>query len=192
MPRPDERSYDASILDVQKLKAFAQRVSRETRRAPMQAIVDVVMREETYYEEEFYGFLGKRKRHITKTRSVPHKSEEIVPGHWVLHRTYHNLNTRDEFVLEENHDEHLWLLSQTGQLLKYVPFVLDRTFLGKYSGSEQKTGRSLSNMSEQDILRLDYADKYQEFRPDKRTSGNGNWQAGSLNRHAKGVGLSLA
>ena len=171
-----------------RLRAFAKRVARDTRKPPAGAVRERLVKTETYHEDESYGFLGLRTRQVRKTRTVDAGSKIIVDAHWVLHRTYHNIDKYEPWGHSEYHEDLYWILLKDGSLKKYTKWFEERTIQ-----PSRQDGYSLHEMSMADIERLDFDDKSRETgRSDRGTHTYGNRDPGKLLRHAKGVGLSIA
>jgi hypothetical protein len=181
-------AYEASQLDMSRLHGYAKRVARETRKPARDAVRERLTKQETYVETESYGILGMRTRQVSKTRTVEAGWKTIVDEHWVLHATYHNIDKHEPWGHSEYHEDTYWVLLKNGSLQKYTKWFEERTL-----APLREDGHALYEMTADDIVRLDYQDRYVERgRSDRGTHTYGNREAGQLLRHAKGVGLSMA
>lgn len=183
----DRGAYDSTRVDMRKLQDYAKRVARETRVPPVGAARERLMKDESYFQEESYGFLGMRTRQVRRTRTVDAGFKLVVDAHWVLHATQHNIDRFQSWGHEECHEDLRWILLKDGSLKMYTKWFEERTIQ-----PSRVDGYSVTEMSVADVERLDFEDRYRETgRPDRGTHTYGNREPGKLIRHKKGVGLSL-
>ena len=182
--------YDRTILDIGRLRRYAKRVAAETKSAPMPDIFRQVTKSIPTTETRSYGFLGLRTKEVraTKTTQV---NERVIGPHWVLHSTNHHIEQHRSGNFIEYFELNYWVLHHDGVLLKVWQWEEATRF--KDGTVRVERDCTAKPMTEEDILRRDYADQ----RYEKGTSGRGTkyWgdrDPGCRVRHAKGVGLSVA
>lgn len=184
----DRAAYDSTRVDMRRLQDYAKRVARETRRPPSAPVRERLIKDESYLEEESYGFLGMRTRHVRRTRTVDAGTKLVVDARWVLHATYHNIDQYQSWGHQEYHEDLHVILLRDGSLKKYTKWFEERTVQ-----PSRVDGYSLTEMSVADVERLDFEDRYRETgRHDRGVHTYGNREPGKLIRPRKGMGLSLA
>ncbi|WP_146617500.1 hypothetical protein [Arthrobacter globiformis] len=135
------------------------------------------------------GFLGLRSKTVDVQRAVV-TSEEVVGPHWVLHQTWHNIESKERGIYTEYYEQKYWVLQKDGCLLKVWRWEEAKVFS---SGTRVENDLTASAMTEDDILMLDRSfPPYEKGKHGSSFKCWGNREPQQIVRHAKGVGMSLA
>lgn len=198
----DRSKYDASYIDWDRLKKYAQRVARET---AMPLNPPLTYRRTTYTDTPvtkttsgFLGF-GSRSYVVHERRPVCRDVQAVGPywpidlRHWHKEENTRNGNVR---IQETNHEYHTLALLPDGSL---VMAIISETEVINFRESQAKLvhheqGHSIRAVNESDVVALDFQKCHRESgRHNVGTMVWGNWNPGKrLLRHAKGVGINLA
>lgn len=198
----DRTKYDASHIDWDRLKKYAQRVARET---AMPQNPPLTYRKTTYADvpvakttSGFLGF-GSRSYVISERRPVFREVQALGP-HWSIDRRYWNKeeNTRsgNVRVKETTYENYVLALLPDGSLVKAI---LSETEVVNFREGHSKLvhherEHSIRAVSESDVMALDFQKRHRETgRHNVGTKVWGDWDPGKrLLRHTKGVGINLA
>jgi hypothetical protein len=192
--------YDASVLDMDRLNSFVQKVARTTRK-PMAPPISYLVSETVLESETTRGLFGLGRREVQISRTVQ-KNVELVGPHWLLERRHWHL--RDAWKVqgarleEEQHEQIYLVLLPTGTMLR--AWTSEHTVLstGGPTASgliHQEQNGSSHTLTQADVIELDFEKRYAERtwrRDGHEFTGWGDRDPGKkLIRHAKGVGLSM-
>ncbi|MFG2008482.1 hypothetical protein ACGFNF_05350 [Micromonospora sp. NPDC048868] len=199
---PDKSAYEASTLDWARIRAYARRVARETRKPTESGIS---------YTRTEYQTVTKRVevRHglfnmFTKVQHRPERVAviqrvDVVGPHWVLDRRNQHIerNTRHRNTThqETTHEQSWVVLLPDGSLKKVVLWEEENlrtennrsTYFGTHS-------HSIADLGDGDVRAMDFEKRHSEY----GTHGKGvkTWGDREPGRrlltHAKGVGLTQA
>jgi hypothetical protein len=176
-------------LETAKISAFARGVAAETVMPPVGSLTREVTKTATVSEIRKGGLFGLK----TKTVQVPRTTtvrEEVVGAHWVLHSTYHNIETNQRGTYSEYFEQNYWILQNDGALLKVRNWEEAKK---TSSGISVETDLTAWPMTEEDMLALDHDfPSYERGRHGSDFKCWGNREPGRVARHAKGGGVSLA
>ncbi|RDI19252.1 hypothetical protein [Lentzea flaviverrucosa] len=182
--------YDATILDLARLRQFAQRVARQTTVRPSPEMTHQVSKSVPSTETRRAGFLGMRTEIVHTTKSV-RVNEQVIGPYWILHSTNHHIETHARGKYTEYHEQNYWVLRTDGSL--WTIWCWEEFTRWTDSTTRLETDRTAKEMTEDKVVRLDFADRSME----QGTHGRGTkiWgdrEPGRRIHHAKGVGLSKA
>lgn len=136
------------------------------------------------------GFLGLRTENVEVTKSIQ-VSELVIGPHWILHHTDHHIESHDRGKFVEYGEQNYWALQNDGALLK----IWDWEEFTRWDNGTTRFEKecTAAPMTEEDILRLDFADRrYEQGSHGRGAKYWGNREAGPRVRHAEGAGLSVA
>lgn len=201
-------TYDMSTIDWVRLRRFAKRVAEETPLPPEGPLEYTVLTQKTVTRIELQpsGFLGLGRPKEVKVSQVQAVSESItvVGQHWTLStRTWNHEMTRadrngSKFQEETNSSLYLWLLLDGSLQSGYVTRTSVRQFGGPFRANitPTTTTHHCGDVSESDILKLDFERYYREFKERDGNLVHHYWTdrdpGRKLLKHAKGVGVNLA
>lgn len=204
MARIDQAAYDASTIDWKKLHAWARRVAQSTPVPPTPKltlqVTETIRADHTVREGGFLG-IGGRERTIQKVeqRSL---SKDVVGPHWVLDT---RVSEEDKFFsdvgFQSNHQTYYMLLERDGSLTTVLHVMRYRDILHGTSpraGSHREIDAnyaSVTKFTDSDVTYFDYEKVRTHWAP----RGVGRFPGEAMNdstgtrlqRHAKGVGLSI-
>jgi hypothetical protein len=199
---PDRQAYNASTIDWSRIRAYAQRVARETRTPAENGISYTTTEYQTVTKqvEVKYGLFNLFTRVENKSdRVAVSKRVDVVGRHWVLERRHHhiecNRKERTYTNQETTHEQHYVVLLADGSLKKVV--------LTETENMTTEHGRNtffamhehhLSDLSADDVEAMDFEKRHSEYGTHGRgTKTWGDREPGKgLLSHAKGVGLTKA
>jgi hypothetical protein len=189
-PSGKRDDYDATTLDLARLRNYARKVARECRRTPVAERTRKVAKSVPDTITRRGGFLGLRTETLRVTRTV-NATERVIGPHWVLRQTNHHIESDERGKATEYHEQNYWVLQRDGTLSKVWEWEEFTRWPDGRTRFEQDC--TVKPMTEADILRLDYEDRSQDNSGrGGSTTYWGNREPGKRNRHAKGVGLSVA
>ncbi len=199
---PNRAAYDASRIDWDRLKRYAQRVARETK-VPLRPPVTYNRRVSTVVPIErrtggLFGF-GVRTEVVNEHRTVDQIIEALAP-HWLLdYRHWHREDNRRHGgvrIQETTHAQLYLALLPDGRLVKVVVTEEEVMEFGAMRSGllRRDFEHSFGEATEWDITPLDFEKRYRESgRHDVGMKIWGDRDPGQrLLRHAKGVGINLA
>ncbi|MGW4215378.1 hypothetical protein ACWEIJ_45920 [Lentzea sp. NPDC004789] len=199
---PDRQAYNASTIDWSRLRAYAQRVARETR-VPAESGISYTTTEYQTVTKEVevkHGFFNLFTRMEPKSETVAvSKRIDVVGRHWVLERRHHHIETNRKERTYSNqetiHEQHYVVLLSDGSLKKAVLTETENTTTAdgrtRFFATHE---HSLSDLSTRDVEAMDFEKRYCEYGTHgKGTKTWGDRDPGKrLLTQAKGIGLSKA
>lgn len=189
---PDLNAYERSSLNWHKLKAYARRVARETKR-PKEVRTVKVRETQTRREIRFFGLI---------TRVVPEdvvQTKHVPQDYWVVDRRYFQKTTilqpEPQFhrTIETEFTEyclgddgviftHIWTKFESLQILPRSDVIND---CHSYPPEPRKP------LTDRDVTFFDYYPRYYHSKGNITYDRN-DLHGNELRFHAKGVGLSKA
>ncbi|MEU7475463.1 hypothetical protein AB0A63_05720 [Lentzea sp. NPDC042327] len=197
---PDRQAYNASIIDWPRIRAFAQRVARETRTPAEQGISYTTTEYETKIKliEVKHGPFGLFTKTERKSEQVAvSKRIDVVGRHWVLERRNHHIEhttkTRAHTNQETSHEEHFVVLLADGSLKKVI--LIETENMNTAHGRNTfffTHDHAVRDLSTSYVEAMDFEKRH--YSTTKARSQNwGDLEPGKrLLSHTKGVGLTKA
>lgn len=203
--RVDERAYEASTLDREKIRRYARKVAESTRTAPAASLTYQGKVKETVTEPVrkggFLG-LGTRIEHVESVRYTD-RTVTALGKHWVLDEQQWHIRRESASSYGRNEESsHSWstcALLPDGRLVRVV--VTEEEFLhvptsGRGVDYRSERKHEVRDLDDREVLSLDRGMYTRESKQRQGQETITTWGArrdlGPLIRHAKGVGLNLA
>ncbi|MEV4859903.1 hypothetical protein [Streptomyces ossamyceticus] len=196
------KAYEASTADWKRLRAYARKVARQTRR-PLAAAIGYTVTDYRTVERQVvreHGPFGLFKRTETRSERQPFSRHVPVIGqHWVLEVRHQNIEKnvggRGGHHQETTHEKTTYLLLPDGEL-KCVA-VWEEESVHTADGRTQivvDTSHHVRDIGDRDLRTFDFEKCHREYgRHGRGTKTWGDREPGKrLLVHAKGVGLSAA
>ncbi|MFG1869263.1 hypothetical protein [Micromonospora arborensis] len=199
---PDRQTYEASVADWPRLRAYAKRVARETRK-PVEGPISYATTEYQTVEKERVRKSGPfglfTRRELTSQQQPVTRRIDVVGRHWALDtRHYHierNTRQRGGTHQEITHEQHTFLLLPDGAL-KHVVLYEEEVMHVERGATRAfvKHSHSVRDVDDYQLKSFDFEKTYAEHGTHGR--GTKTWGDREPGRrllvHARGVGLSLA
>lgn len=195
MGRIDPGAYAASQVDWRRLKAFARRVADSTPVAPELGlalrVTESVTREETVKSGGFLG-IGATARTVSRTedRTI---DKSVLGPHWVLDTKISEEDAWYGDMLRTDHQVYYMVLEVGGALTTVLH--IDRRRQTPHRSDVDRNDADVREFSHGDVTHFDFEKVRAHWTP--KTTGR--WPGEAMNdstgtrlqRHAKGVGLSM-
>jgi len=182
--------YDASRLDMGRLRDYAAKVARSTTAALSIPVFQQRHQSVQVRRERKKGWFGGTETYFETEMRTSHL--KLLDEHWQLLRLVGNQEeTNYPRKVQEYHEEMIWALLPDGSL-HYVR-IWDEFTKYENTAGQFEYGASAEPMTEEKVLELDHDHPYYEHH-DGRAGVHwwGELHTGRRRAHARGVGLSLA
>ncbi|MBM7494499.1 hypothetical protein JOD64_005721 [Micromonospora luteifusca] len=199
---PDRQAYEASVADWPRLRAYAKRVARDTRK-PQEGSISYTTTEYQTVEKERVRKSGPfglfTRRELTSQQQPVTRRIGVVGGHWALdRRNYHierNTRLRGGTHQEITYEQHTFLLLPDGALKHVVLWEEEVMHVERgVTSAFVKHSHSVVDVGDSQLRSFDFEKTYAEHGTHGR--GTKTWGDREPGRrllvHARGVGLSLA
>lgn len=202
MARLDKAAYDASRIDWNKLRPWAERVAQSTPVPPANELMLTVTESHTkQVSVKQGGFLGigGTTRTVPRTEHSTYEKRVLGP-HWVLDT---RISEEDRWLsnecLESDHQTYYMVLEKSGKLSTVLHVNRYRSISLPPRGGGRKeidsNYASVGEFTDSDVMHFDF----EKLRTHWTPRSNGRWPGEAMNdttgnrlqRHAKGVGLSI-
>ncbi|MFG1838955.1 hypothetical protein ACGFH8_11030 [Micromonospora sp. NPDC049175] len=197
---PDKLAYEATTLDWARIRAYAKRVARETRKPTESAISYTTTEYETQTKrvEVKHGLFDMFTRVETRSERVAvARRVDVVGPHWLLDRRHNHIqrNTRNRNATQQEttHEQHHVVLLPDGSLKRVV--VWEEEFLGTENGKSTffTTHKHLvADLDDRDVRAMDFEKRHSSHSADRIQVWGDQEPGKRLLTHAKGVGLTQA
>ena len=198
----DEEAYKVSNLDWDRLRAYADRVAKNTTK-PLEKPISYTNTEfKTVKVERSVPrvlWLKPKIEVSEETQEVNNHTDAIGP-HWIVESRKWLLQEKSRVGItkvEETSTELFYIVLLPSGLLRHLTVkhneVLNFT-QGKLYRPVNDTSHTVRDLTEEDVVKMDYDTKLYIWGPDRSgRSGETNRECGKrLIRHSKGVGINLA